>query len=267
MDGLYRETERPLKLPGEIERALSGFTTSGENYKTASESDVFRYTSSDQTVFLKIQGQTWSPPLSRERNAMVWLADKLSVPEVVAYHRDGDREYLITTAIEGISSENDECHGNKQHLVESLAEALLTIHALPIDDCPIDKTPDALLDEGRRRIDDGIVTEEMVVEVGLSGSPSEALDGLAARRPDLDRPVFTHGDYCLPNIMIHDNDVSGFIDLGYAGSGDPYRDYKAARYSVKRNLGEEWVGPFFEAMGVTLDMQRINWYGEIEAFG
>jgi aminoglycoside phosphotransferase len=150
--------------------------------------------------------------------------------------------------------------------VEQLAESLHTIHALPINDCPIDKTPTGLIAWGRQRIRAGI-TPRMVEEEDLTGSPDEALDGLEGGIPSLEGPVITHGDYCLPNVMIPNDKVSGFIDLGYFGLGDPYRDFIAAQSSVRRNLGEAWVQPFFDAFGrESLDEPKLRWYRQIQAF-
>jgi aminoglycoside phosphotransferase len=85
--------------------------------------------------------------------------------------------------------------------------------------------------------------------------------------PSLEGPVITHGDYCLPNVLIHNHKVSGFIDLGYFGFGDPYRDFIAAQYSVRRNLGEGWIAPFFKAFGVgPLNEEKLRWYRQIQAF-
>jgi aminoglycoside phosphotransferase len=55
--------------------------------------------------------------------------------------------------------------------------------------------------------------------------------------------------------------------LGYVGIGDPYRDFISAKYSVRRNLGEEWVQPFFDAFGIeSPDEQKLAWYRQIQAF-
>jgi aminoglycoside phosphotransferase len=256
-------------LPGPIAQALKDTSTDGLSIKTDSASEVYRYVSdaTGRGSYLKIQPPSWSPPLSRERDAMGWFYGKVTVPEIIVYHRENDVEYLLTTAIPGQSSENESCHANKQHLVEQLADALHTIHNIPTTACPIDKTPDGLIAHGRARIEAGIITQKMVEDEGMAGSPTEALDGLAEKAHELEGPVMTHGDYCLPNIMIENDQVSGFIDLGYFGIGDPYRDYIAAQYSVRRNLGEEWIAPFFHAYGLkSLDEQKLRWYRQIQAF-
>jgi aminoglycoside phosphotransferase len=257
-----------MGYPPPIQDVLAGFETDGENFRTASEANVFRYTdpTSNQTVFVKIQGLTPDPPLSHERDAMEWLAGKLIVPKVVAYHKENVTEYLVTTAIPGVSSENGSCHDDKQRLVEQLAQALLEIHTLSIVGCPIDRTAESLIESGHTRIAAGVVTRKMIDEEGLTGAPLDALTDLASTQPSVDGPVFTHGDYCLPNVMIENNRIAGFIDLGYAGVGDPYRDFTAAKYSVRRNLGEEWVQPFFDAYGIAPDEAKLDWYNKMQTF-
>lgn len=41
-----------------------------------------------------------------------------------------------------------------------------------------------------------------------------------------------HGDFCLPNILIHNNKVSGFIDVEAMGIGDPWIDYSWCIWSL-----------------------------------
>ena len=97
-----------MTLPAEIQGVLAGLESSSENLKTASASDVFRYEnrSSGSVAFLKVQRPSWSPPLSREAETMEWLSGKLPVPEVIAYHKEDEIEYLVTKAIPGMSSED-----------------------------------------------------------------------------------------------------------------------------------------------------------------
>ena len=48
---------------------------------------------------------------------------------------------------------------------------------------------------------------------------------------------FVHGDLCLPNIIVDDNDnFVGFIDIENCGKGDKYFDYSWLLWSFEYNL-------------------------------
>ena len=53
--------------------------------------------------------------------------------------------------------------------------------------------------------------------------PHEVAASPIAIRPELDHVVM-HGDYCLPNLILSDARLSGFIDLGNGGVGDRHCD-------------------------------------------
>lgn len=53
---------------------------------------------------------------------------------------------------------------------------------------------------------------------------------------DNEYKTLIHGDFCLPNILVKDNKVVGFIDLGDSGIGDPWRDYAWCIWSLEYNL-------------------------------
>jgi len=92
-------------------------------------------------------------------------------------------------------------------------------------------------------------------------SPASLLDELHATRPPDEDLVLTHGDYCFPNVVINDWSLSGFIDLGRCGVADRYHDLAQAERSVRRNLGERWVAPFFATYGIsTPDEAKLQYY-------
>ena len=60
-----------------------------------------------------------------------------------------------------------------------------------------------------------------------------------------------HGDFCLPNILVKDGKISGFIDLGDAGIGDPWRDYAWCIWSLEYNLKTDaYTGLLLEKLGI-----------------
>lgn len=42
------------------------------------------------------------------------------------------------------------------------------------------------------------------------------------KSPDSEGDCFIHGDFCLPNILAKDREISGFIDVEAGGVGDPW---------------------------------------------
>ena len=61
--------------------------------------------------------------------------------------------------------------------------------------------------------------------------------------------VLIHGDYCLPNVLVEDGHLSGLIDLGGAGLGDPQDDLAAGVWTLQYNYGPGHAREFLEAYG------------------
>jgi aminoglycoside phosphotransferase len=61
--------------------------------------------------------------------------------------------------------------------------------------------------------------------------------------------VLIHGDYCLPNVLVEEGRLSGLVDLGRAGLGDPRDDLAAAFWSLHYNFGHGLAAEFLAAYG------------------
>jgi len=72
--------------------------------------------------------------------------------------------------------------------------------------------------------------------------------------------VVIHGDYCLPNIIMKDFGLQGFVDLGTGGIGDRHYDLFWGLWTLEYNLGTAIYGSFFlEAYGKDrVDPQRLE---------
>lgn len=60
---------------------------------------------------------------------------------------------------------------------------------------------------------------------------------LVANQPAEDI-VFSHGDYCLLDVFVHENKIIEFIDLGRAGIGDKYQDIALCYWSLVHNFDD-----------------------------
>ena len=104
--------------------------------------------------------------------------------------------------------------------------------------------------------------------LGEGRDPEELLGWLEDHRPSFE-PVLSHGDFCLPNIFLHDGGISGFIDLGDAGIGDKWRDVALCCRSLKHNFDGSYGGKvypdfdpnlLFDALGIEPDREKMRYY-------
>lgn len=61
--------------------------------------------------------------------------------------------------------------------------------------------------------------------------------------------VLTHGDYCLPNVLVRDGRLSGLVDLGGAGLANPEVDLAAGVWTLQYNYGKGFARTFLDAYG------------------
>jgi kanamycin kinase len=62
--------------------------------------------------------------------------------------------------------------------------------------------------------------------------------------------VLIHGDFCLPNVLVDaEGRLSGLIDLGLSGLGDPLVDLVAGVWTLQYNYGAGHAREFLEAYG------------------
>jgi aminoglycoside phosphotransferase len=61
--------------------------------------------------------------------------------------------------------------------------------------------------------------------------------------------VLVHGDYCLPNVLVSGGVLTGLIDVGRTGLGDPRVDLAAGVWSLQYNFGPGQARDFLDAYG------------------
>ncbi len=61
--------------------------------------------------------------------------------------------------------------------------------------------------------------------------------------------VLIHGDFCLPNVLVRDGELSGLVDVGGAGLGNPEDDLAAGVWTLRYNYGQGLARTFLDAYG------------------
>lgn len=213
-------------------------------------------------AYLKISPSAWDTTLRHDRDALRWLAGKAEVPAILDYEEFGGRDFLLMTAVRGQDASRPEQLAEPDRLVRLYAEGLRRLHGLPIDGCPLDRTLRSKLAEAERRVREGKVDVEDLEGENAGRSPEDIYGQLLATAPEREDLVFAHGDYCLPNVLIDGDRVSGFIDLGRAGVADRYQDVALAIRSLRHNYGSDrYKDAFLSHYGIdAFDEAKANYY-------
>lgn len=217
------------------------------------------------TLFLKSQRRESLFGLRDEAERLRWLQGRVPVPGLVDYGEDADHDYLLMHALPGKDAATVKLAPDQ--LVPLLADALRDWHAVAIADCPFFHTAAELTQRAQAIINAGQVDEDNLDPVNQGRPPADIFAEMVAGKPDPEDLVLTHGDFCLPNVIVHDGRVSGFIDVGTAGIGDRYRDLALIGRSLTRNLGPGWVERFFERYGLLEpDTGKLRYYRLLDEF-
>ena len=141
------------------------------------------------------------------------------------------------------------------------------MHDLGIEDCPLDQRLDSKLSKARRNISNGFVDESDFEPENLGKTGQLVYSELRAAPPPDEDLVFTHGDLCLPNIVIHHGKVSGFIDLDRAGIADRYQDIALFLRSFSLNFEgtSGLTAAFMRGYGTdSLDREKLDFYRKLD---
>ena len=151
--------------------------------------------------------------------------------------------------------------------MQILADALRGLHALPVAACPFDQRLDSRLPAAQARVEAGLVDADDFDDERLGQSPQQVFAQLCSTRPDHEDLVVSHGDACLPNLMVAEGRFSGFIDCGRLGVADRYQDLALAARSLVHNFGDtRWVTPLFQRYGAVADECRLAFYRLLDEF-
>ena len=205
-----------------------------------------------------------------EAGIMRWLQGRLPVPKVLCHEIYKGRSYLLMSKLPGVMACDTSLLSNPQRLTAILAEGLKQLWQVEISDCPFDNGLDKKLEMARYSVEHGLVDVDNVEPetFGKDGfrDPAHLLDWLMENRPE-EEFVFSHGDFCLPNLFVKNDKISGFLDLGKCGRADRYQDIALCYRSLQHNFNGKYGSHagfdpnlLFELLGIGPDYNKIKYY-------
>jgi len=202
-------------------------------------------------LFLKHGKGTVADDVTDEMARLRWLAGYVPVPSMIQFVRTTDQAWLLMTAIPGqtayqaLLSHPD----SRLAVVDALAAFLRRLHAIPVGECPFNSDHALRLSRAKLRIDAGLVEVDEFDEERQGWTAEQVWDAMQELLPLTPDPVVTHGDFSLDNLLIHDGQVIGCIDVGRAGIADRYQDL-AILWNSLGEFGPALQDRLFEQYGI-----------------
>ncbi len=246
------------KLPYDLREKISDMVFTGIS-TGESGAKVYKVSSKTASYYLKIE--TSAGKLEEEYQKTRWLQGKLEVPDILYYGEDNKNKYMLLTEIKGKILCDTEYIMNPETTVKLIAKGLIKLAGVDTGNCPFDNRLEKKLETAAENVRLNRVDMTNWEETTKFSNPESLLNYLYKNIPLENETVFTHGDYCLPNIMGNQDEISGFIDLGRAGIADVWQDIALCMRSMHRNFGtRKYEEMLLECLGKKQDNEKLEYY-------
>lgn len=241
------EDVHSIRLPKKLSDVILGYSYFLHPY-SESQAKIYKLThKSKPNLYLKIKQFQERNNLKTEYQILKWIDKRLPTPQPRYYLLEEETEYLVTTEVPGTPTYQVD-NNQREKAVIILGKSLKLIHNLDTVNCPVNNSIENWLKRLNAEVKD--------VSFLKTHKPRENM-------------VFTHGDYCLPNIIVKDSELSGIIDWDYAGLADSYTDFASCVRSIRYNYGviesnEKWIPLFFNSYGLNdLNIEKLDYYSKL----
>ena len=251
-----KEIEKPMKkillskIPDGMPCEIRRFAAAADIYDSSSSPEAAVYfIDKGSGYYLKRSGKG---TLAKECKMTEYFHAKGFGAEVLSYVCAAD-DWLLTAAVSGKDCTCEKYLTEPKRLCDTIAAGLRNLHETDFDACPVpDRMAEYFAAAGENyragKFDPSLFS-------GFSGdfcfrSAREAYEGFTVGKAALQSRVLLHGDYCLPNIILNDWKLSGFVDVGFGGVGDRHIDLFWGVWTLCFNLKtDRYCGRFLDAYG------------------
>ena len=193
----------------------------------------------------------------------------IRLPRLLAYEQVGDWSYLLTSTVAGRPG-HEAFTETPLRVARLMGLCLRALHELPAAGITGRTCVESLLNAAGDRVTCGRLRPSDLRDFAgrpVRESPEKRLKRLS-KRPPPDDPaghVITHGDFCLPNVLLDLSDDVGLIDLGEVSLADRHRDLALGVRSLRHNGGQaDAVETFLRWYGRDLVSQsRLEYWADL----
>lgn len=187
--------------------------------------------------------------LEREAAMTRYFHEKGLGAQVMAYE-SLEEDWLLTRRVPGEDCLDRMYLRDPKRLCDLTAQLLRQLHEADCAGCPVSDRTTEYLAYARYNYETGHYDKSLFPDNWGYASAQEAWQVLEEGGKELKADTLLHGDYCLPNIILRDWKLSGFIDLDSAGVGDRHVDLFWGVWSLQFNLKTDaYAERFLDAYG------------------
>ena len=180
-------------------------------------------------------------------------------------YTSAERDFLLTERVRGEDATNPMYLSDPARLAVLSGEILRRLHETDFSDCPV---PDRMRGYFET-VEKNYKNRLFDLSYGPFSSAEEAYRIAKEGQPFLTNDTLIHGDYCLPNFLLDNWQLSGFVDLGNGGVGDRHVDLFWGAWTLMYNLKtDRYRDRFFDAYGRDrIDHEKLAVVAAAEVFG
>lgn len=196
--------------------------------------------------------------VKREAEMMMWLSNKLKVPDVIEYGTQGHSEYVIMSALKG--RHIDDLVSEPIEYIECLAKALRQLQVIDINTCPFSSKIDFRLKELKYLLDNEMADVDVShwEDTTEFDNPTELFNWLCENKPQ-EELCLSHGDISA-NFFVSADGIY-FYDLARCGVADKWLDIAFCVRNIREYYpGSDYEKFFFNMLGLEPDYKKINYY-------
>lgn len=253
-------------IPNEVPRDIQHLVSTADIYDSSCSPEATVYfIDSGNGFYLKHSGKGM---LEKESKMTEYFYSKGFGAEVLNYIST-DSDWLLTAAVSGEDCVHKEYLMHPKRLCDTIAYELRKLHETDYTGCPVSDRTAEYLAGAEKNYRTGNYDKSHFPDSFGYPSAKEAYDVLVSEKDALQSKVLLHGDYCLPNIILNNWKLSGFIDVGSGGIGDRHIDIFWGVWTLWFNLKtNKYYQRFLDAYGRDkADQSILRIVAAAEVFG
>lgn len=189
-----------------------------------------------------------------------WACDRLPSPRQAWAVRLPGISMMITKTLEGAPSHKYIDVLEPTAILSGVAAAIEVMRETDISGFPFAAprwTTEQGIADNLKRLETS-KTKHRELHPDFAGRTYRELKDIVDGGPGSDKKVLTHGDLCMPNVLLSGRAaLAGIVDLGGLHIGDDKLDLAIMSWTVQANMGDKWANHLLETRGTTAEDEGI----------